>query len=515
MMNSQSHPRLLLVSMIGVLLIASLFYTLAGHRDRASWPANSVQNWNQYGFGALHGKLVTNPGGFEVLTAPVIYKGHRAASFYPVFAVGQVLGWAGNSVLIFHLIFSVVLFFSVWLLLGQSNWALVGAAAAILSPGYSVYPTVVDPNSMALYMTVPFAAIAIRILSENSMSAFRFALLALATFAYTSLNWTTAFGHGILFCTLLVLPAVKWSRLGIYAGMAAVSVGIVGCLSMLDKMSGGASGGGNNFQTFLAGYTWGHTGYGVDLTTGKAIVRLSTVNGLSLLPLLAFTAYLTIKVRNLNRRFDPMVFLPLLAAGGGVMFMRNYFGHHPWMAAPMLLPGLALSLAVVFKRNATVTIGGKKIILAGLFLTGSFFYAVVLLGANRVYHADELELTSLVYHHSQRADTIVLVTNLDPQMAEQVQTLAYTCDRHFVVMSDLNAPLPAGENLLVLSATDLSSRLTVTARSEKSALLALPGIHELKAWYAQKIARRGAQDHHFDYTVGASFGLYRLPPPAR
>ncbi len=517
-MNSECRPRLLILCALGVLIVSALLFSLVGHGDVSAWPANSVHNWEQYGLGALHGKLVINPGGFEALTKPATYIGHRATSFYPVFAVSELLGWAGDGLLMFHLVFSGALFFAAWFLLGRSHWALVGAVVATLCPGYSVYPTVVDPNAMALYLTVPFAALVTRLLAGESLSPQRLALLALLTFAYSSLNWSTVFGHGILFCTLLVLPAVTRKRLGIYTVLAGLSVGIVGVMSVLDKVHGGAgpTGGGQfgGFQSFLSTYTWGHSGYGEDMTFTKAIVRLGAVNTLGLFPLLAFTAYLFVKCRQASRRLDLLALLPFLAAVGGVLTLRNYFAHHPWMAAPMLVPGLVLSLAVLLRRNSAENIGGKKIVVSALFLAGSLCYAVAVLGAHRFYHAESLELTALVRHHTQRADIIVLVKNLDPQMAEQAESLADSCDRHVVLLPDLNAPLPAGANVIVLSATNLGNQFPVVARSEKSALLSLPFIKELSAWYAQKIARRGAQDHHFDYTVGATFGLYRLSPPA-
>lgn len=49
------------------------------------WTHNVVRNWEEFGFFNLHGKLVTNPGGFEVATHPEIYPGHQPMSLYPAF----------------------------------------------------------------------------------------------------------------------------------------------------------------------------------------------------------------------------------------------------------------------------------------------------------------------------------------------------------------------------------------------------------------------------------------------
>ena len=114
-----------------------------------------------------------NPGGFEALEHPDTYKGHRPAAYYPVLLTGKLLGWLGDSLLIYHALFSVALFFGVWFLLGRGPLALVGGFAAALCPGYSVYPSVVDPNAMALYMVVPYAAVLVNFLTAKELPPLR------------------------------------------------------------------------------------------------------------------------------------------------------------------------------------------------------------------------------------------------------------------------------------------------------------------------------------------------------
>ena len=500
---------------LGATVFAVLLYMLVGHNRESFWPANAVHNWEQYGFGTLHGRLAVNPGGFDVLNNPEFYKGHRPASYYPIFAVSKLVsGWV-NGLLAFHALFTLTMFFTVWHLLGRNGLALIGATATVLCPGYAVYPTVVDPNAIALYMTVPFAAVAVHFLSAKELTPGRLVVLAVVTFLYSSLNWTTAFGHGILFCALLVLPSVPWARVGIYIVLAGVSVGIVGLMSVLDKMSGhsptSSSGG---FINMLAGYTWGHVGYGSDLTTLKAIVRLATANILGLLPLMAFLGWLAVKVRRADRRWDTFAFLPLFAAAGGVMVLRNYFGHHPWMAAPMLLPGLVLSMCLIVQRREAdaPALPRKSPALVAAFLLGTALFAVGVTGAHRAYHAEMIEMISFVMDHTARADTIALAEDLNPEMCVQAVSIAHGCDRHVIVLPNAQTvPTDATGNVFLLTTADLSSQLPAVGRSGKSAFMSLPGIREMSAWYADKIARRGAQDHHFDYAAKATFGLYRLP----
>jgi hypothetical protein len=47
---------------------------LAGGDPATGWSNNAVQNWEQYGFLKLKAKLVINPGGYEALTKPEVYK---------------------------------------------------------------------------------------------------------------------------------------------------------------------------------------------------------------------------------------------------------------------------------------------------------------------------------------------------------------------------------------------------------------------------------------------------------
>jgi hypothetical protein len=289
----------------------------------------------------------------------------------------------------------------------------------------------------------------------------------------------------------------------------------VGTLSVIDKFSVGAGTGtassGVTFKDFLLAYTWGHIGYGADLTTVKAIVRLCVVNTIGQLPLLAFVGWLAWKVRTGPRSIGG-AFLPFAAACLGTLAFRNYFGHHPWMAAPLLLPALVFTLALLAERGASNHFVPAKKPAAAAFLIFAFVYALGVLGVHRVYHADSYQLTSLVRQHTARTDTIVLVQSLDPQMAEQTESLAEACDRHMILLPDLAALPAASGKIFVLSATDLNGRLPVVAKSEPPALTRQSWFSGLSTWYRGHVSKRSAWDRHFEYAQTA-FTLYQ--PPAR
>lgn len=79
-------PRLdKIVLMLAVVSGCALLLYLVDDGLGVGWPQNVVRNWEQFGFFNLHGKLVTNPGGFEATTNPDIYKGmSRAVSTCPI-----------------------------------------------------------------------------------------------------------------------------------------------------------------------------------------------------------------------------------------------------------------------------------------------------------------------------------------------------------------------------------------------------------------------------------------------
>src|SRR5215211_3578494 len=91
----------------GIIIVITLFvvgantvlHYLADDNLARGWPSNVVRNWQQFGLVTLHGKMVTNPGGFEALTNPQVYKGHSPVSLYPAYLVkrlGGALAGQGN-----------------------------------------------------------------------------------------------------------------------------------------------------------------------------------------------------------------------------------------------------------------------------------------------------------------------------------------------------------------------------------------------------------------------------------
>lgn len=518
-MKSPLKPAVFFLAILALLAGIAFLYDLGGHSQESCWSESALHNWDQYGIGTLKGKIVVNPGGFEVLDKPEIYQGHRASSLYPVYFFVHFFSWTGDGLVVFQLVFSLVLFVSVGRLLGKTETAWVVAAATVLCPGYTLYPAQGDPNSIALYMALPFATLLLPLLAKSSLSAGAVAMLAILTLAYTSLNWTIAFGQGMIIACLFAARIISKRRLALYMALAGAGVLLVAGASVADKLRAVPGTGENRgVMDLLGGYAWGTGGYGVGLTTGKAIVRIAFANLLGLLPLVLSCGYFAVRRWKVDGAFPWRALLPLGTAILGVASLRNYFGHHPWMAAPMLIPGMVLTLHLLLRAKAqgqdpsrapSRAVRGQGMKGMALLL-GCFFYALVIVGADRAYHAEMYELTGLVLAHTTRSDTLVLAESLSSSMAVQTKSISVRTDRRVIVVPDLTAQTDVKDRLILISPVKLAGSLPLIATSTQPAIMKWAFVRELFDWYARRIARRNPQDHHFDYTTGGQFYLYQF-----
>ena len=292
-----AKPVLLFVLMTLVVLAASTAIRYSVDRNIAAGTWNTViRNWEQFGLLTLHGRLVDNPGGFEALDKPEVYPGHRATCVYLAFFVKRLFAWTGAGILAFSVAMSLIVFLSTWFLLGKSHAAWLVAAATLLSPGYVLWDAHLDPNAISVLLGLPFALWLISRLSQPRLSATAVTLLFAIILAFTSLNWTTVFVHGVLFGCLLAQRTLPRRRLLLFVALAGLSTLVVAGVSVLGKLSyASASGQSSNLKDFLAAYTLGGTGYGIGMTMAKAMVRLGFVNAMGLLPLLLVLGYVLAK----------------------------------------------------------------------------------------------------------------------------------------------------------------------------------------------------------------------------
>jgi hypothetical protein len=477
-----------------VLAACGIALYLADGNLACEWRHNVVRNWEQYGFLTLKGKLVTNVGGYEALTKPEVYPGHRPACLYPAFFVKQLFAWTGAGNMAFYLVLSLAVLLSTWSLLGQNRVAWVVGAAAILCPGHTYYLPALDPNTIPVMIGLPFAAILLPQIVKPSLSPLALVGLLLLFAAYTALNWTTVFVHGMVLAYLLVARQVPMRRVGLYIALAGVNVLLVGVLSVLQKVGGGATYKAS-FLDFLGCYAWGAGGYGTYLTTGRAAMRLLFVGTAGMLPLILVCAYLLIHRRKSNPAGVWLSFLPLAVGVIGVGVMRNFFGHHPWIAACVFLVGLVLSIGLVVQAQAETSTakeppaGAANWMLAA-FLAGCFVYAAAVTVMARTQNSQGQALVALLRTHTARSDTIVLV-DADALLVKHAITIAEFADRRVVVVPDLSALEPGGSRAFLVS-TSSTLQLPLAGQTSQPALASWPLVQKLLAFYSTQVSRRMA-----------------------
>src|SRR6185312_8216571 len=127
-----------LVPFVMILLGSVIIFSFVPEATKDGvWTHNVLRNWEEYGFFKLHGRLVYNPGGQDVLTQPKIYTGHRAASLYPAYLTGHLTGGAGRAGLPFYLLLTAAVAGAIWRLFERSRFGMLAACATVISPGYA------------------------------------------------------------------------------------------------------------------------------------------------------------------------------------------------------------------------------------------------------------------------------------------------------------------------------------------------------------------------------------------
>jgi hypothetical protein len=474
------------------------------------WTHNALRNWDEVGWTALKGQLVTNPGGHDALEHPVYYTGHRAASLYLPLLVGRLFAWTGLYALPFHAVSTLLVLFGFWHLLGRTEKAFSIGAVAILCPGYVLWPTTLDPNTIAVLTGIPYAALLCWQLRQPRLALPAVILLLVATVAFTLLNWTTALVHVQIFISLLLARMVSWRRLVLYAVLGIVSATAVVCTSVASKMSQEAFH-HPRFTQLLAGYTWGNTGYNMfGLSTITLLVRMAFINLLGLLPLWLFWGWILLQ----NVKAEPTrvaaAMTPVGLAALQAMAMRNYFGHHPWMAAPLFLLGLALSLFMVLRPPLTSVAQPIAAVMGRRYLSwaAAFAFGLVVLLFYREHQSRLLSLVSMVRSHSARTDDIVVVRDLDTNTVELAPRLSEVLDRWLVIVDDLPDaahPVPAS---FLLSTAPVPGNWPLAARGTNDPLQSLPLLHEPLDWFSKNIARRAPGDR---INAAETYYLYRVP----
>ena len=194
-MKTQSRWCSVAVAIFCFVLASSVLQWLVDRDVGTSWPHNVLRNWQQYGIVALHGELVTNPGGVDALDHPIIYPGHRPMSLYPAYFVGALFAWTGSNFMAFHVVSALLVFLATWSLLGGDQRAFWVITLALLCPGYYIWPTVIDPNTVAALAGLPYAALLWWRMRQPTWAWSDLAFVFVLTLLFTALNKDTCELH--------------------------------------------------------------------------------------------------------------------------------------------------------------------------------------------------------------------------------------------------------------------------------------------------------------------------------
>lgn len=497
-----------------ILLVACIcsawFTTLVDDGLGEGWAHTAVRNWDEYGLIALHGKMVSNPGGFQADTNPDCYLGHRPASLYPVFLCHKLLAGSDLGFLLYYAIMAAIVLWSIWFLLGRTDRAFWLAAVAVVTPGYIRWQTTLDPNLTAVLFGFPFCAAVISLLRRPSLKSWQVILLVVLILLYSSINWTTVFIHGMLFTTLLVLSGVPRRQLVLYGGVTAVCGCAVLFASVASKMS---AAGHDHAQTasmpqVFQMYGWGTTGYGVGMTTRIAVTRLLVANLLGLFPILVFLGWTWLRECDWSSCLRGLFFLPLLASVVEVLGMRNYFGHHPWMSVSFILLGIILTI-VVLQAGVPVAAdrGMPRVRLRLAWFAAAAAYCFLVMDVGRIHNAREMALAGFIREHTARAATIVIHRDTDSELADLAPRLASLFDRHVVVTGGSADPTNEAVQALVLTTRTNLFPEKILAQTTLANSVS-PAVKELLNLYTRHVARRRAGDQMA--LSSANYSLYSV-----
>ncbi len=477
-----------------------------------SWAYNVLRNWQEFGIFSLHGQMISNPAGFGVPEHAEIYKGMSPVCLYPVYFVTQFFGWSGLGTDAFYILFGLATFWGIWHLLGQNNFALAIAAAAILCPGYMRYQRELDPNAISVLPVIPYAAVVLTVLRRPKLSPMLLTALFLLTLGFASLNWTTAWVCGPCILLLFGMPGINRRTLLLFIGILGTCVALTVVASLIAKSGGGQSGINlSNPLQVIRTYMSGSIGYGQGMTWGKAFVRLAFVNAVGLFPLWLVLIYISARRIRSGDGLSWIQFAPLILTILELGVMRNYFGHHPWMSCPVIFVGMIFSLALLQVAPAPDEKTKKtRIDVPFKFTVAATFpcilYGLAVLIFLRTNENNSLSLLGLVRAHTQRSDIIVVVKNSDPDTAKVAGRLDEILDRRVIVLDDFKDLVGEKNHSVILSALKLDDSFTLVAQSSAHSQ---QWLSEVANWFNHSVARRNPGDR---LELADAYYLYELKP---
>jgi hypothetical protein len=512
-------PRAMAVIALVAIANAFSFFQQMPDHDLTGWDARVVRNWDECGYGALHGRVVDNPGGIAPGERLHIYPGYRGFSLLPLYVLYLATGSLWWSRLIFFVLLSLGLCFSIWWMLHQTVTALAAAVALCLSPGFVRWGIAWDPVPGTIFLGVPVILALVHVANPDThpKSTGPLAAMSLATVLYAQIEWGAVFALFIGWWALLVL---LWRghrlRLGLVTLALLVGAQIGAVWLIGEKMSLSTGGHGlNGLIGYFREYNFGSSGYGKgQITWPLAFKRVAVACAVGLAPLwVVFVAV----IRHAWSRLRSGVIVrlvPLAAALFASVVMRNAMAEHQWIPCSFVGLGVLVSLQLIHQPLATDSAAGmtrpvtQSMWFLALLIAAAILYGRIIGGINRAKDARFNALLSLVENHTPRSATVCLGPDLEQQFPlDRAQSVM---DRHTYSFSDC-PDTGGGQSAFIVNSKPMPGYGTPVAAavSEKKELWS-----ELLSWYRVRVTQRRPTE----FLQSDSYFLYKragAPSPSK
>ena len=421
-------------------LSGAMFFSFPFAERNGSWAHCVLNNWEQYGFSALSGQLVTNPGGHGALDDPQIYGGHKPHVARAAYFIGILSGSPGEDGWLFHVLLSVLVGMSIWLGFGKTSWAALLSICTIISPGFIRTPLQLDTLAIPVLLGIPVLFIASKVFFAKQRDWRKTALFFVLLAFYAQINWTTALSVFVICSYLVASKKLSLKSLAVFVAISGVAVCFVLITSLLHKQSASRSF-MQSASLFFNSYLFGAGGYGglaMDWIT--ALRRIAVANIIGLMPLLVGLVFVAVKL-GLTQTLKPLHLLPLAASIVCILILRNYFATHPWMAAPIIILGLIATMKIFSDSRLAkhpAANSSFSLFYCVLIVVFSLIYAWGIIKIFAINAQASDSIARMVKTHTQRDDLIFVQGAVfrDPAAIGKISDL---CDR--LVMSGYPAAL--------------------------------------------------------------------------
>ncbi|HEX7652558.1 MAG TPA: hypothetical protein VF607_03565, partial [Verrucomicrobiae bacterium] len=467
------------------------------NRDNG-WATIVMHNWHEYGYQALHGQLVANPGGLAEGEKPFIYPRHRPTFLTIPYVLKELPGAAAGDGALYDGVILALLFGSVLWLMGTHTRGLLTASVLCLAPGVMSNLINVDTISTPALLGIAVMCFVAGTINRPTAANGLKAITGLILVVYMALNWSSLFSLTVLAAYLLVRQT-DWKKPAIYI----LPAGVIGVLILAISLHGSPASGSITGappppkSDMWNAYLWGPEGYDHQgMTFAKAFVRIMAVNVIAWAPL-GLVALILWRLQGPGPRAW-RAGLPLLTGIGMVFAMRNYNAHHPWGAISMIGLGVVLSLELLIRPEPQPLSRLGKWTVMGTGL-GAGILLAFWLAANSYNNRNALPLFNLVAQHTERDALIVLAGGLlpDTNLPDDLTPFADEFDRHLVSLTTWQKNPPtktttaAKTYVLAHEPLDLPG-LRPVATSEVASSWSDRWLAPLFDFYRQKISRRAA-----------------------